>query len=393
MKDIVDITLPVRYSFEERRVARLKLNKSRFFLILGLMADLGTEENPLPATICTCSEPNVELSVVSLNSKEKGWFRNKQKFRVLLELKERKSPKSLVNTANRVVSALGALFTYVHHTSYYDFSPYQIPRELITEAAVSTEQLEELETRTERDPYPTSLRERLGSCIFIAEWHTATIFYLLPFVLQNEDLFNACSFFRSCCSEYSFMDGVVREVLDEPKREPENEIERLAFEHVVLQSFRTVEAIVGEPGNNLKRFHQRLEAWGLKPNERVGFPGHPKRKLEDRIRWLQHARDSAAAHGKRRRSKPFTLFEAMEAQHLAHAILQRALWWTAESFGREGDESEVAFLLEVMFPNSPGWARDKKLFGGKRAVDLARTPGGLTKILRNRDRQVRAVLG
>jgi hypothetical protein len=43
----------------------------------------------------------------------------------------------------------------------------------------------------------------------IPEPHTATIFYLLPFVLQNEDLFDACSFFRSCCSDYCFMGGVV----------------------------------------------------------------------------------------------------------------------------------------------------------------------------------------
>ena len=189
------------------------------------------------------------------------------------------------------------------------------------------------------------------------------------------------------------MDGVVREILDEPGRGPENEIERLALEHIVLQSFRTVEAIVGERGSNERRFQERLKAWSLKPNERVGFPGHAKHRLEKQIRWLQDARDSAAAHGKRRRSKPFTLFETMEAQHLAHLVLERALWSKAESVGREGDESEVGFLLQEMFPNNPGWARDKKLFGGKRAVDLARTPGGLTKVLKYRERQIRALIG
>jgi hypothetical protein len=80
----------------------------------------------------------------------------------------------------------------------------------------------------------------------------ARIFYFLPFVLRSEDLFNACSFFRSSCSEFSFMDGVVREVLRDPKREPKNEDERLAFEKVVLQSFRTIEAIVGEPAGTTR---------------------------------------------------------------------------------------------------------------------------------------------
>ena len=89
----------------------------------------------------------------------------------------------------------------------------------------------------------------------------------------------------------------------------------------------------------------------------------------------------------------FTLIEAMEAQHLAHLVLARAIWWKAESLGREGDESEVAFLLEEMFPHNPGWAKDKRLFKGKRAVDLARTPGGLARVLRYRERQIGAVLG
>jgi hypothetical protein len=390
MTDIVDITPPVRYSFAERTAARLSLSKSRFFLLLGFGVGLGTEENPLPATLCSCSEPSVVLKVVTLISKKKIWSHS-ENARVLIELRGRQSPKSRVAAANRVVSAIGALFSHVHHTAYHDLAPYQIPKELMKGTEVSVEQVEEVEARTGRDPYPFGIRVRLGSFVIIPEPPTATIFYLLPFVLQNEDLFNACSFFRSSCSEFSFMDGVVHEVLYEPRREPENEIERLSLENVVLQSFRTVEAIVGEPGN-LQRFRERLKTWGIGHNELVGFPGRRKHRLEDRIRWLQNARDSAAAHGKRRRPNPFTVFEAMEAQHLADAVLQRALWWKAESLGREGDESEVAFLLEAMFPTYPGWAKDKKLFRGKRAVDLARTPGGLAKILKYRERQARAPL-
>ncbi|SRR5713226_1068604 len=391
MPEIVDLTPPVRYSIAEREAARLRLGKSRFFLLLGLGASLGSEENPLPPTIATCTKPAAVLMVVTLPKNEK-FSVGSENARVLIELKERQSPKSLVASANRVLSAIGALFSHVHHTTYNDLSLCQVPKELIEGNKVDVKRLEQLEACTGRDPF-NNIRVRLGSFVSIAESPTATIFYLLPFVLQNEDLFNACSFFRSCCSDFSFMDGVVHEVLYEPKREPENEIERLSLENVVLQSFRTVEALVGEPGNNVKRFRERLRAWGIKHNERVGFPGRSSHRLEDRIRWLQDARDSAAAHGRRRWHKPFTLFEAMEAQHIADAVLQRALWWTAASLGRGGVESEVAFLLEAMYPNFPGWSRDKKLFRGKRAVDLARTPRGLVQVLKYRERQVRAVLG
>lgn len=382
MTRIIEITPPIRYSIAERNAARLNLSKSPFFLVLGLGAALGTEENPLPRTLATCSQPNVRLTVVSLVDKEHDRLGYNMKARALIEVRGRYSPKSRIAIAHRVVSAIAGLFTYVHHTTYGDLAPYQIPKALIKGTAVSTEEIRELEARTGREPFPDTLLNRLVSGVIIADTHIATIFYLLPFVLQNQDLFDACSFFRSACSEYSFMDGAVREVLDEPRRGPGNESERLAFEHVILQSFRTVEAIIGEPGANETRFHQRLGAWNLSPNERVGFGTHRIQHLQDRIRWLQEARDSAAAHGKRRRSKPFTQLEAMEAQHLAHLILERALWWKAESLGRAGDEPETAFLLEEMYPFPPQWSRDRKLFRGERAVDLVRSPGGLGMVLR-----------
>ena len=179
------------------------------------------------------------------------------------------------------------------------------------------------------------------------------------------------------------MDGVVREVMYEPRRGPESEAERLGFEHVVLQSFRVIEAIVGEPGKE-ERFRQHLRDWGLDYDERVGFERRRRHRLGERIKWLQEARDSAAAHGKRRRRDPFTHFEAMEAQHLAETVLDRALWFTAKSLGRVGDDAEIAFLLSNVFPDpeNPSWVTDQPVFRGKSAVQLAQSPNGLTRVFR-----------
>jgi hypothetical protein len=385
------MTNRVDLSLEKRRALQLSLSRSRFFLVLGLGLQFETSENPLPATLCTCPKPKAVLKIIWLTSKKESRLVNTNA-RVLAELKDRRSPNALAATASKIDSAIGALFSHVHHTWLSDLEPYQIPKEFIENRKVNVELLEWLDIASGRNhDFLDPLVMRVGSCVIIPPSLTATIFYLLPFVLQNEDLFDACNFFRSCCSEFTFMDGVVREVLDEPRRGPKNETERLGFEHVVLQALRTVEVIVGEPGKNTDRLHERFRAWGIDPDELIGFRGYRKQRLEDRIRWLQEARDSAAAHGKRRRREPFTLFEAMEAQHLADHVLHRALWFTAESHGREGDESEVAFLLEAMFPNYPGWTRDKRLFQGKRAVDLARTPGGLVSIGKLQERRVKAL--
>lgn len=390
MTNLVDTTHPARYSFADRSAARFSLSKSRFFLVLGLGLQFETSGSPFPAILCSRSTPGAVLRVVRLTRKRKE-LSPSGNIRVLIELKGRHSARSLDAKASRITSAMTALFSHVHHTWISELEPYQIPQELIRSGKISVEQVEELEQLVGRGWYVPGVFDRVTSCVIISPSLTAMIFYLLPIVLQNEDLFDACNFFRACCSEFSFMDGVVHEVLREPKGGPKNETERLGFEQVVLQSLRTIEALVGEPGSNEQRFHERLKKWQLEPNERVGFPGHRKQRLEDRIRWLQDARDSATAHGRRRRPTPFTWFEVMEAQHLADLVLERALWRTAELHGREGRESEVAFLLEAMWPNYPGWARDKQLFRGKRAVDLARIPGGLEPVLRFQRRRIGAL--
>jgi hypothetical protein len=141
-----------------------------------------------------------------------------------------------------------------------------------------------------------------------------------------------------------------------------------------------IEAIVGEPGQE-RRFRQHLNVWGLDYDELVGF-GRRRHKLGDRIRWLQEVRDSAAAHGRRRRRNPFTQYEAMEAQHLAESVLNRAFWFTADSRGRTGDEAEIAFLLTKLFPDpsNKDWVTDKRIFRGRSAMDLVQIPNGFPRV-------------
>ena len=74
----------------------------------------------------------------------------------------------------------------------------------------------------------------------------------------------------------------------------------------------------------------------------------------------------------------------MEAQHIADAVLTRALWFAVDSLGRKGDESEIAFLLREMFgyryEDDPGWVDNQELFDGTTAIELARAPGGISTI-------------
>ena len=60
----------------------------------------------------------------------------------------------------------------------------------------------------------------------------------------------------------------------------------LAIENAVLQAFRVVEAITGEPGKNEPRFRAHLQDHGIDYDERVGFSGKPMKK---RCGWRSSA--------------------------------------------------------------------------------------------------------
>jgi hypothetical protein len=377
--------VPNAISFEARRAAVQSQRRSQHFMVLGLGLGLriGPQDDPLPATVSSCDRPALVLKVLRLAGDDKFWPHDHNQ-RLWLEVTERGSAIRRIEIARRVLGAISGLYSHVHHTAYDDLALYQFPIQLLQGGNIRVEQLEQLDALTNRFHRQEEFKARLGSFVVIPFEHMAAIFYLLPFVLQDDDLFNACSFFRACCSEYSFMDGVVSSVLYEPNQAAEDERERLAFENVVLQAFRVVEAIVGEPGSNEQRFRTRLKDRGINYDDKVGFSGKRRRKLGDRIRWLHDARDSAAAHGKRRRRHPFTTFEAMEAQHIADAVLSQALWFAADSVGRRGDESEISFLLSEMFPHldNPDWVNDQRLFNGKTAIELAQAPGGFDIIFK-----------
>jgi hypothetical protein len=383
--------IPDQISAEDRSALISALKRSRHFLVLGLGVRAATEERPLPETVSSCDDPQVRLKVLSLAGKERsrvprGYTYNE---RLCIEVKERGSSKSRLAIARKVLSGISGLFSHVHHWTNDELAVFQFPKELIEGTAVSIEALQNLEPLMEMRQ--GEVQERLGSFTVIPDEDIGVILFLLPFVLEDESLFNACSFFQSCCKEYRFMGrGVVGEILYQPKRTAEVETERLAFENVILQALRVIEALVGEPGNE-KRFRERLKERGLDYDERVGFSRRRQQKLGERILWLQEARDSAAAHGRRRRHHPFTIFEAMEAQHLADHVLHRSLWAAADSRGRTGEDGEIGFLLSEMYfleEETPGWVLDSERFGGKNAVELARVPGGLGTIIKdmkNRD--------
>lgn len=98
--------------------------------------------------------------------------------------------------------------------------------------------------------------------------------------------------------------------------------EKLKMESSVLNAFRSVEALVGEPGQ-AERLKDRMRRLGINPDALARF--EDKRPIYQEISWLQELRDSTSAHGMRRRRQPLSYFEVLRAQELAKALLDFAI--------------------------------------------------------------------
>jgi hypothetical protein len=288
-------------------------------------------------------------------------------------------------TARRVLSGFEGLFTQLFHGRIDDLSIEPLPFKAIRGRHILGSRLSQAAAMRARKigDLSQSVGSRLRSFYQVSEIINAYLLYQLPTVLQSEELFAACGFFQTACTDYAFAGDSIKNVLAKRKMAAEYERERQKLENVVLSSFRAIESIVGEPGRK-ERFKDALASRGLDFDELVGFPGTKRKALGKAIYGLQKLRDATSSHGIRRRPHPVTWYEAMEAQHLAESVLHQALWQECCRRGRpEGADEELRYILGKMYPLlalTGQLTQSLVELDGMTPLEASRSPGGLAKV-------------
>jgi hypothetical protein len=284
--------------------------------------------------------------------------------------------------AKRISEAVQALISLDHGWPVeHNLQPYRIPREILRGDRIFESDFERANQSEPPYAHPLidGLRARALSSVTFSEGSLAEVFFYLPTVFAKQELFDALLFYQEAVSDYIFQGDSITEVLSEPDSVPDTDKVRVQLESSLLSSFRVIEALVGEPGQNLERFHDRLRRIGVDAEEPVGFPGDEPKPMTERVRFVHQLRDATSAHGRRRRRAPLKYKEVMEAQHLAQAVVQRALFhFTSEQGRMDGKASERKYLLAAMFGASS--MRNARSALGVRPEALVTRPGGLVQI-------------
>lgn len=143
---------------------------------------------------------------------------------------------------------------------------------------------------------------------------------LTPLLLKDDRFYRAFRFLKTSQENFFAWSGEIEDVIDKAQTTAKNAFEQSRFENALQDSFKAVEAILGDPSKNDKRFFRKIEAIGLNPHEIFGIEERPIHQV---IRDMSEARDKKAAHGSTP-NRSITLGELLEYQNCARLIVLQA---------------------------------------------------------------------
>jgi len=145
-------------------------------------------------------------------------------------------------------------------------------------------------------------------------WRTAAVTY------QNAALFDAARFLQRSYENFYVAPGGISEVkYDEtPSSTGAAQNNR---EDALHSAFKAIEAVIGDPPKNDRRFFSTLAKLGIDPAEEAGYLN--KTPIHKMIRRMNEARDKCSAHGSTR-NRRISAAELLDFQTCANVIVTAA---------------------------------------------------------------------
>jgi hypothetical protein len=146
-------------------------------------------------------------------------------------------------------------------------------------------------------------------------WRVAAVTY------KNEKLFDATRFLRRSFENFYVYPGGISEVVFDHTL-PTSGATQSRFEDALQSAFKAIEAAIGDPPKDNRRFFAKLANVGVEPAEDVGYL--TKVPIHTMIRRMNEARDKRAAHGSTP-NRGITAAELLDYQGCAAEIVVAAL--------------------------------------------------------------------
>jgi hypothetical protein len=177
------------------------------------------------------------------------------------------------------------------------------------------------------------MRSLLEDCVQVPELKPAL--EILPVTVRSP-YFEAVHFYRESVTHFDFVGPTIQEILVDPTRAPVTQVERVKVEAAAWNAFKALEAIIGDPPKDERKFRSKLMARGIDPDLKMGYEPWflSGSALEDerreptavKIRKMSSCRDKRSAHGSRTTSdRTITYCELMDFQACTRICLLSAI--------------------------------------------------------------------
>ena len=147
-------------------------------------------------------------------------------------------------------------------------------------------------------------------------WRIASVTF------RDAALFEATRFLHRSYENFSVSPGGIQEVLDDPNFTPNTGALQNRFEDALHSAFKAVEAVIGDPPKDDRRFFAKLASLGIDPAADSGYL--EKIPFERMIRRMNEARDKRSAHGSTR-NRRISAADLLDFQTCAEILVLTAL--------------------------------------------------------------------
>lgn len=208
----------------------------------------------------------------------------------------------------------------------FPFVPVHVPIEIINDNAVSIESIIKniyVFGASEDDKVEMSARFISGASFSVSVMNKA--FSALSGVLTEPQIGHALAMYKKFKSEGYLDSYAAMPVLIHPERRPKTCEEQARLESALLHAYKSIEALVGEPGKDRERLRKRMSGWGIAAD--LVIPNRDERKtVLEQLYELRDVRDKKAGHGhKAGAAIPLTYYDVLKAQRLARTVIERAI--------------------------------------------------------------------
>jgi len=204
-----------------------------------------------------------------------------------------------------------------------DVSTFRIPMSLIGKR--KKVQIRELFQLEESRPWEERIAEFsadsiIGSVAWFSDRAVEMAWSLTPLLLMNDKFLRAFRFLKTSQDNFYVWPRQIDDAVENAHLTAKNEFHQSRLENALQDSFKAIEAILGDPPKDDKKFFRKIEEIGLDPDKSFGLAD---KSLYQVIRDMNEARDKKAAHGSTS-NRHITVGELLDYQYCARLIVLQA---------------------------------------------------------------------